>query len=205
MKKKIKYIVGIVVVLALGYNSVYFKKLDEVKASSSKFDSKAYARNYFDTKLQPSVDSALELGQLLNLLKVNQAETFSKYSHALGMGNIKYFLIKDEGQVIAVNENEVSVMVQKDTVRIATEFIFGNAVRDAAGGIDINEFKNTIDFNNVSSEINKIIRAEVLPSFKASVKKGDRIQFAGAIELNQQHLHLADIEIIPVELKIAVH
>ena len=206
MKKTLKYIIGIIALLVLAYNSIYFRRLDEVKASSSKFDAKAYAGKYFRNKLIPSVTNAIEIDSLLTLLKSNKEKTFAEYSHALGIGNIRYFLIRGEGPVITVNENDVSVLLKADTgskvIRIATEFVFGNAIRDASGQIDINEFTNTMDFNNVSSEINKIVRAEVLPPFKNKVKKGDIVQFAGAIELNKEHMNIEDIEVMPVQLKI---
>jgi len=206
MKKLVKYAVGIIVLIIVAYNSVYFRKLDEVKASSSKFDAKTYARNYFDKQLIPSLSNAVEINYLISLLQTNKEQTFEKYSHALGIGNIRYFLVKGQGEVTSVNENDVTVIAQSDSsqkaVRIATEFVFGNAIRDASGKIDINEFANTMDFNNVSAEINKIVRAEVLPPFKKSVVKGDTVQFAGALELNKEHLNVGDIEIIPVQLKI---
>lgn len=206
MKKLLKYVVGIIVLIVVGYNSVYFRKLDEIKASSSKFDAKAYARNYFNNKLMPSLSNAVEINRLLLLLEANKEQAFEKYSHALGIGNIRYFLIRGEGLITSINENDVLVVSKADTnqkvLRIATEFVFGNAIRDASGKIDINEFSNTMDFNNVSAEINKIVRTKVLPAFKASVKKGDVIQFAGAIELNKEHLNVEDIEVIPVQLKI---
>ena len=206
MKKLLKYSIGVIVVLLLAYNSVYFKKLSDVKASSSIFDAKAFARNYFDKKLTPSLNDAVEINRLLSQLENNKDQTFDKYSHALGIGNIRYFLVKGQGLVISVNENDVSVLAKSDAnqtdLRIATEFVFGNAIRDASGKIDINEFANTMDFNNVSAEINKIVRAEVLPQFKANVKKGDSVQFAGAVELNREHLNTNDIEVIPVQLKI---
>jgi len=66
--------------------------------------------------------------------------------------------------------------------------------------ININEFNNTMDFNNVSAELNKIIREKVLPAFKQKVKKGNSIEFTGAIELNKEHLDLSNIEVIPVEI-----
>ena len=194
MKKLLKYGVGIIVVIVIAYNSVYFRKLDEVKASSTTFDAKAYARKYFNDKLLPSLNDAIEINQLLSLLQINKEQTFEKYSHALGIGNIRYFLVKGEGQVTSINENDVLILAKAGTnqkaVEIATEFVFGNAIRDASGKIDINEFANTMDFNNVSAEINKIVRTEVLPSFKASVKKGDVVQFSGAIELNKEHLNV---------------
>lgn len=198
---------ALIALALVAYNSVYFKKLDEVKASSKKFDAKNYARKYYNDKLTPALQNAVEVNQLLSLLKSNKEQAFSQYSHALGIGNIRYFLVKGEGQVRSLNENDVSVLTKTDTtqkeLRIATEFVFGNAIRDASGKIDINDFANTIDFNNVSSEINKIVRAEVLPPFKSSVKQGDIVQFAGAIELNKEHLNVEDIEVIPVQLKIA--
>jgi predicted lipoprotein len=206
MKKLLKYTVEILLSIVIAYNSVYFRRLSEVKASSTSFDAKTYAKKYFNNKLIPSLDDAVEINQLVSLLQNNKEQTFEKYSHALGIGNIRYFLIKGEGQVMSINENNVSVLAKADTnqklLRIATEFVFGNAIRDASGKIDINEFSNTIDFNNVSAEINKIVRTKVLPPFKGTVKKGDTVQFAGAIELNKEHLNMEDIEVIPVQLKI---
>lgn len=85
---------------------------------------------------------------------------------------------------------------------IATEFIFGNAVRDATGFISVDEFVNTMDFNNVSAEINRIIRKEVLPGLKSGVTPGDVIEFTGAIELNRETYDLNTIEVVPVRATI---
>jgi len=41
-----------------------------------------------------------------------------------------------------------------------------------------------------------------LPSFKSTVKKGNTIEFVGAIELNKEHLNLQKIEVVPIEIKI---
>jgi predicted lipoprotein len=206
MKRALKYLTVIIVLAVLAFNSVYFRKLDQVKASSTSFDAKAYARKYFDKKLLPSLANATEINQLVAFLDSNKEQAFEKYGHALGIGNIRYFLVKGEGQVLSINENDVTVLATADTnkkaIRIATEFVFGNAIRDASGKIDINEFSNTMDFNSVSAEINKIVRAEVLPQFKSNVKKGDVVQFAGAVELNKEHLNVEGIEVMPVQLKI---
>lgn len=210
MKKKLKYTILIVALLVVAYNSVYFKKLTEVKASVSKdFDAKSYATKYFNTKLIPALSKAVEINQLTVLLQKDKEKTFDKYSHALGIGNIRFFLVKGEGEITAINENDVSVLAKTDSserkVQIATEFVFGNAIRDASGLIDINEFKNTMDFNNVSAELNKIVRSKVIPPFKANAKKGDKVQFFGAIELNREYPDLENIEVIPVSLKLINH
>lgn len=207
MKKLLKYLIGIFLLAVIVYNSVYFKKLDELKAASTDFDARSFAHDYFDRKLMPALNKGVELNQLVSLLQNDKEKAFSQYSHALGIGNIRFFLVKGEGEIISVNENDVSILIKTDSskrrIELATEFVFGNAIRDASGLIDINEFKNTMDFNNVSAEINKIVRTEVLPPFKANAKQGHIVQFVGAIELNREHLNLESIEVIPVSLKIA--
>jgi predicted lipoprotein len=191
-------------VAVLAYNSVYFKKLDEVKAGSASFNAAKYANDFWNTKLIPNLNKAVEINSLLSLLKTDKEKAFKDHSHALGIGNIRYFLINGSGVVTDVAENQVSVQIEgvAPDVNIATEYIFGNAVRDASGAIDINAFSNSMDFNNVSAEINKIIREKVVPPFKSKVKKGDRVDFTGAIELNREHLQTNNLEVIPVNLKI---
>jgi predicted lipoprotein len=208
LKKGLKYIITAAVVLLVGYNSVYFKKLDEVKAAStaSKFDAVAFSRDYLDKKLPASLGKAVEIQQLLGLIQSAPEKTFESYSHALGIGNVRYFLVKGRGEISSINENDMTLVIRSDSgntvVKLATEFVFGNAVRDASGLININEFENTMDFNNVSAEINKSIRNNVLPPFKAAAKKGNVVDFVGAIELNRENIVLENIEVIPVSLKI---
>lgn len=204
--KAVKYIIAIAVIVAVAYNSVYFKKLDEVKASRSakEFNAATYAQTFWTNKLIPGLNKAIDITTLTALLSTYPEKTFETYSHALGIGNLRYFLVKGKGEITAVNEDELLVSLQGDTTThvttIATEFIFGNAVRDATGLININEFNNTMDFNNVSAELNKIIREKVLPSFKKQAKKGNKIEFTGAIELNKEHLDLSKIEVIPISI-----
>jgi predicted lipoprotein len=207
-KKALKYIISIMLLLVVAYNSVYFKKLDEVKAASTsrKFDAVAYANNFYNKKLVPNLDKSVDINVLLELVKSDPAKAFKEHSHALGIGNIRYFLVHGEGVITSIGENAVSLQLKGDStsklIKIATEFVYGNAIRDASGLVDINEFNSTMDFNNVSAEINKIVRTNVLPAFKASAKAGDVVKFSGAIELNQAHLKTDNIEVVPVVLEI---
>jgi len=202
--KAVKYIVAVVIIAVVAYNSVYFKKLDEVKAarSAKDFNADAYAQTFWSNKLIPNLNKAIDLNQLTALLSNDAEKTFNTYSHALGIGNLRYFLVKGKGTITSINEDDIAVSLDssKQSITVATEYIFGNAVRDATGLININEFNNTMDFNNVSAELNKIIRQKVLPPFKQKVKKGNIIEFTGAVELNKEHLDLSNIEVIPVRI-----
>jgi predicted lipoprotein len=204
LKQGIKYGIAIILVLIVLSQSVYFKKLSDVKATATKqFNADSYARNYLNAHLLPAAKTAPQADQLIPMLKNTPGNAFKTYAHGLDIGNIRFFMVQGQGVVTSVDENDVYVLTpNKQQLKIAIEYVFGNALRDAPGLININDFTNTMDLNNIAAAVDKIIRDEVLPPFRSQVKKGDNIGFAGAFELNQEHINLANIEVIPVLLKI---
>lgn len=208
MKKNwIKYTFTIILLIVVAYNSVYFKKLDEVKAASTskQFDAVTYAANFYNKKLLPNLSKAVDISTLLSMVQTEPTKAFTDYSHALGIGNIRYFLVKGKGTVYAVEDDAVTIALNSDTtklIKITTEFVYGNAIRDASGLININEFNSTMDFNNVSAEMNKIIRTTVVPPFRTAAKPGAKVQFSGAIELNQAHINTENLEVVPISLNV---
>jgi len=205
MNRKVKYILWLAVLVIVAYNSVYFKKLDSMKAAGTdKFDAAAYAKNYLQKQLPTLAGKAIDIDQLLTDLKTSPQKAFDTYSNALDIGSIRFFWIKGKGKLVNIDDNDIYLSTDNGhtTIKIAAEYVFGNAVRDASGLVHINDFNSTTDLNNISAEVNKIIRTQVLPAIKAEAKKGDEVEFLGALELNSSHLDTDAAEIIPVSLKI---
>lgn len=204
MKKGIKYTIGTIIIGIVLYNSMYFRPLDEKLAEDTEevFDAQTFVDQLWGEALQEVYRSATDLNALFTSLRENKIETFEKESEALGIGNIGYFKVKVEGTVLQINENNVLLLSNDQVVEIETEFIFGNAVRDASGLIRINDFDETSDFNNISEAINQTIRSKVVPDFRAAVEKGDRVIVYGAIQLNKAHLDLEQPEVVPVYIEI---
>ena len=207
MKKAIKYILVIAVIGLLGYKSVYFKKLSAIKnATGEKFDAASFSKKLWDEKMPAKIDSAVDLSIFMNAVTADKEAAFKKYSNALGIGNYRYALIKTQATVIAVNEDEVLLQLPvADSVInavLATEYIYGNAIRDAFALIDVKDFPNSADLSSISEEMNKIVRTSVLPSFKTTVKKGDKLNIIAAVELNKEHIKWTGIELLPVRLQI---
>lgn len=205
MKRTIKNIIGIIIAVIVIYNSVYFRPLDETpsKGKEIAFDAKSFVDGIWKKDLLNVYDSAIDLTTLLAQLRENPEQTFAREAQALGIGNIGYFKVKGEGSVLQVNENNVLVNVGGEVVEIEMEFIFGNAVRDASGLIQANDYDKTADFNSISESINERIRKDVVPEFRAKVAKGNKVIFTGALELNKAHLDLSQPEVIPVSIQIA--
>ena len=205
--KPVKYIVYIVIAAFVLYNSVYFKKLDEVRDGTARmFDATGFTDKLWKDKLPLKMDSAIELTAYLQMLQSNPAAAFEKYSNALAIGNYRYSLVKTAATVTAINEDDMDLAMDNHgstiNVKLATEFIYGNAIRDASKLVDVKDFTNSTDLNNISEAFNKKVKAEVLPSFKATVKKRSRIQVVAAVEMNKEHMKLDGLELIPVQIQI---
>jgi predicted lipoprotein len=207
MKKLVKYILVLLVIALVGYKSVYFKKLSEVnKTSSGKFDAVVFTKKLWNEQLPAKLDSAIGLVDLIASIKTNSADAFAKHSNAMGIGNYRYSLVNVTGTVEAINEDEITLKVNGPDsslqIKLATEYVYGNAIRDAPALVAIKDFSNTTNLNNISEELNKTVRTIVLPVFKKQVKRGDKIEVSGAIEFNKEHISFKDLELIPVRLKI---
>lgn len=209
MKKIVKYIIGTALVLLVGYNSLYFRKLSEVRKSDAKqFDAVAFAKNLWEKEFPIKLDQATLLPVLIQAVNENKEAGFQKYSNALAIGNYRYALIKSPALVTEVGEDEIRVQLPAgggDTVLtavLATEFVFGNAIRDASGLVDVSDFPNTTELNSISEELNRIIRSIVIPPIRSGIKKGDRLLLTAAVELNREHVKWNGLELMPLRVQM---
>lgn len=205
MKRVFKYLLLVLAIVLAGYNSIYFKKLSTVKKTTAGFDATAYSKKLWEEKLPAKLDSAIELTSLIRAVEADPANAFANHSNSLGIGNYRYALVKTNATAAIINEDEIVLQIaHADSLlnaRLATEFIYGNAIRDASGLVDIKDFTNTGDLNSISEELNKTVRSTLLPSFKKQIKQGDQIELVAAVELNKAHISFHDLELIPVRLK----
>ena len=105
--------------------------------------------------------------------------------------------VKDDHVIVKENSGATETKV-----KLNTGLYFGNAVRDVTGLIKMGDFGNTIDYNSVSSELNKIVQAEVIYPFKTKAKKGDSISFIGCAEINKDQVNTDNIELLPVKISL---
>lgn len=205
MKKIIKYFLILLFFGLLLYNAVYFKKISEMQVAKVEkaFDAKAYSKTYLLEKIPAAHKEAVALETLLSAVKSDSKKAFANFSHFQNEGDVKYFFIKGTGEVTAIDEEFVTVKEASGSeIKLAIQYIFGNTSRDCSGLISIDDFSNTMDLNNVSEEINKLIKAEIVAPFKAKVQKGDTVSFLGGIELSQSNPKTDKIEIVPLQLEI---
>lgn len=202
MKKKYVYILAFLIIAILGYNSVYFKKLSDIKkAKKESFDFKIFADSIYYKGILKS-KKTIALTNLISSIKTNQEAAFTKHGNRLGIGNSAYFMIKSTGKIIDIKDGIYTIADEKNgVVFIDTKYIFGNDLRDASGLVKLTDFKTNAQFNKVSENLNEIVRNEI-PKQTKNVKIGDSISFSGAVKLNKKQTLFTDLLIIPSQIKL---
>lgn len=206
LQKTIKYCIAILFLGLLLYNSVYFKKISEMQVAKveATFNANDYSKTYLLDKIPAAKNKTVALSDLLLALDKNSKQAFKDFGHSQNAGDTQYFFTKGEGIVTAIDEEFVTIKNTSSAteVKLAIQYIFGNTARDCSGIITIDEFSNTMDLNNVSEAINKLIKSDIVAPFIAKVKKGDVVSFVGGIELSQSDLKKESLEIVPLQLEI---
>lgn len=201
MNKTVKYLLGIAAILLVIYFSLKIQNLEEYRAKNNikAFDATEYVNDFWENELPKSIENASKISLLFNSFKENPQQTLEKNGHKLGISNTWYLMLKGEGTIQSVENEYLVVSIDENTkIRIATDFIFGNAVRDGSGKVDISNFLNMTDFNNVSVVINNMVKEKVVTPLKKAAITGKEIDFAGAAEIQEEQINIDSLRIIPV-------
>jgi predicted lipoprotein len=213
MKKVCKYILAAAILAFLVYYSIYFENLEDIKQQRRReaFNAAEYARDFWDNQLSSVIDEAVDVKELLELFNTNMNEAIKRYGKAPGVSRIYAYLIKGEGIILTIAEDFLEVSVREPQtnpdVRISTGFyIPGNAVRDASGLVDVSKFSDTMKFNEISGEINKIVVKEVIrPFLDKKPQVGSTIRFLGATQVSQEAIEAKEIQlvdVVPIRLEL---
>lgn len=212
MKKVCKYAIAAVILAIFVYHSIYFEKLEDVKQQRRReaFDAAQYAGDFWSNRLFNVLDQAVGAKELIEIFGTNMDEAISKYGKAPGVSNTYAYLIKGNGKILEITEDFLQVSIREpDTnpdIKIKTGFyIPGNAVRDASGLIDVSEFTDTMKFNEISGEINKIVVKEVIKPFRDKKPQvGNTIRFFGATQVSVDAIKSKEFlpfDVVPIRLE----
>lgn len=191
MKRKyIVYAVLLFGLLLLLGSSMEFHSLDAKRAEdrAQRFDPAQHARDFWDQRLESVLETALDAQQMIGLFNKDMQEAIGK-GQTLGQSRVHAYLLKGEGEIVSLSKDGLclSVASPKTTPEILIctgSYISGNAVRDASGLVDVSTFSDTMKFNRISSEINKIVVQEVIqPFLERGPEAGRTVRFVGAAEV----------------------
>lgn len=195
-----KKIVVVIIIGLLAYNSVYFKKLSQLKNDSAKkFDFTKYTDSLYYQGILKN-DSIISIEDLLTQLTTNKELAFTQFGNKLSIGNSAYFMVKISGEISTkTNEGYTLKLNNGNNYTIDKKFIFGNAIRDASRLVKLTDFKTNTEFNQISESLNKLIREEVLPKKLKAINVGDKIVGKGVISQSKKENLPVKITLVDIE------
>ena len=181
--------------------------LDEArqKRLSGTFDARTFAEQLWRESLVHALDRAVAAPVLFTAINNDKVAARERYARTVGIGDIYYYFVAGTGRVVSVEEDTVALALgESDEIDIVieTSMIFGNAVRNGTGLVNVNDFPNSRDFNNISQELNRLVEERVLPPFRKAVKAGAKVRFAGCAEIVNENRDLHPLRIVPVALEV---
>ena len=202
----VKMILSLLIAAVAVYFSVYIRSLDKVmeERQMKSFKPAEYARYYWNNILVSEAMNAISARELIDLLKKNPDAAFNRYGKTMGISDMSNFLIKDRGKVILVSDDfiELSICNSQINIRLKTGLVFGNVLRDCTGKINMDDFKTSMDFNNISVEINQIVNTEIIPELKQKAITDELIFFEGAAGVMKGTTDSLILEVIPIRITI---
>jgi len=213
MKKVCKYSLSAAILVFVLSQSVYFEDLKVVREQRRReaFNAAEYAGDLWLNELPSVLDEAVDVKELIELFNTNMGQAIERYGKTPGVSRVYAYLLKGEGTILSIDRDGLKVSVKEpqtnpDVVIETGSYIPGNAVRDASGLIDVSKFSDTMKFNEIGSEINKIIVRDVirpLPDKKPTV--GGTIKFFGATQVAQDAAEenlLQLVRVVPIRLEL---
>lgn len=148
------------------------------------FDAAAVAAELWSGELRDSAQRAVDARQVVATLRADPTNARQKHARSVGMGTAYYF-VRGTGKVIARDRNVIQLALdgpEPAILALRIGPIFGNAVRDGCGLVDVNQVPGLHEFNALAAELNKLVESQVLPALRDKADVGTVVTFAGCAE-----------------------
>ncbi|MGH7951381.1 MAG: DUF2291 family protein [Limisphaerales bacterium] len=177
-----------------------------VEKKATAFNAAQFAEKFWNGKLLKSLNRAVNAQVLLPAIQTNPAAAKKKFSRSLGLSNSYTYFLSGTGRVISISGNEISLAVTAGATNaeivLETGLIFGDAIRDGTGLLNVNDFADSQDFNDIAAQLNKMVETRVQPKLREQAKIGAQIYFTGCAEVDDETSDLKPLKVIPIRTEI---
>lgn len=209
MNRALVYVGSIVAVGVLSwffplFHVVSRSALREAKEQAA-FHADEFVDEFWTAQLMPALPEAADATAVLGTLRTSPDEARTQFGRTAGLGRTVLYFVRGSGKVVSVDKKWVGISLDDaDDVDLALEtgLLFGNTVRDATGLLSGDDFPNSQQFNEISTELNRRIEADVLSELREQAKIGAAIEFVGCTEVTNLPRDIEPLKIVPLEVKI---
>src|SRR5262245_12116930 len=130
------------------------------------FNAADFAKRFWTERLLPSLVGAPDATTVLAALKENPHQAQVQFGRSVGMRRGRLILVKGSVTILSNDPEGIGLSMHSEPtsadVVLETDLLFGNTVRDASGLLSASDFPNSQDFNEISTELNRIVETTVI-------------------------------------------
>ena len=206
MKKTLKIILTGIIITITVWGSFYTENLAQRRKylMIKQYNPEQIVEMMFRDSLNQLSKRAIPLGTLRdgiasdhNLFAQNHARTF-------GIGGPNYYVVSVDLRDVLYKNHRLKSTIDGVEIIVPLKHIFGNTAREASGWFDIDEFKNSMEFNAVSAAMNQYILANSLsslPTFYEGENLNYLFHLVGAVSIEPHKSEIHALTIIPYILE----
>jgi predicted lipoprotein len=156
--------------------------------------------------LTPSLEKAADAATVVAELHNNPRQAAESYGRPVGVSRARIFCLRGVGTIVAINKKDVGISLSgtgnTPDVILQTGLLFGNTVRDASGLLQAGDFSNSQQFNEISTELNRMVETRVIAPLKEHSELGRTIKFIGCAQVVPEPAGVTPLRIIPLRVEI---
>ena len=199
---------GVLAVVFCFFPAFHIVSLKQAQAEKNKgaFNAADFASEFWRRRLPPALKQAADAQTVLDALAKDPKAAATTYGRTVGISDTAYYSIRGTGTVISVENKGVSVSLHgaegKPDLLLKTGLLSGNTVRDATGLLTASEFPNSQNFNDISTELNRIVESQILPNLKTNAAPGRKLSFAACAEVGEDTAGDRPLKVVPVMAEV---
>jgi len=163
-----------------------------------------FVKEFWSAKLTPALVEAADARAVLAVLRESPEQGRTQYGRSVGLGRSSLYFLRGRGAIVSVDSKQIGVSLADATgdadIVLVTDLLFGNTVRDATGLLSGDDFPNSQQFNEVSTELNRTIELTIIPRLKQQAKVGAVIEFVGCAEVTNLPRDVTPLKVIPLNV-----
>jgi predicted lipoprotein len=195
-----------VAVTAWAFPLFHIVPLDKARESKEEANVNAaeFAKRFWNERLTPALSRASDARAVLDAIDGDFRAARGQYGRTVGISNSYFVFIQGAGRIVNADSKGVGLAVRDrgagPDVVLPVRMVFGNAVRDATGLLDMDRFPNSRDFNDIATALNHIVETRVLPELRDRAVVGRKIRFVGCAEVSPDAKRRKPLKLVPVRV-----
>lgn len=170
------------------------------------FDAAKFAESFWIERLAPLLDRAVDVADaatVLAALRDDPQQAGERFGRSVGVSRARLFCVRGSGTIVAVDRHGIGVSLigasQPPDLVLQTGPLFGNSVRDISGLLRAGDFANSQHFNDISTELNRIVESRIIAPLQRGARIGRQIQFIACGQVASNLTTSTQLKLIPLK------